>query len=55
MKRPSKEEYESMTDVQRNRWFLQFQQMHQTMWGFNPHGGRILQFRNAAGNRYTGC
>lgn len=42
MKRPSKEEYESMTDVQRNRWFLQFQQMHQTMWGFNPHGAEYF-------------
>ena len=31
-----------MTDVQRNRWFLQFQQMHQTMWGFNPHGAEYF-------------
>ena len=42
MNRPSKEEYESMTEEQRNNWYLQFLEMHQTMWGFNPHGAEYF-------------
>ena len=42
MNRPNKEEYESMTEEQRNNWYLQILEMHQTMWGFNPHGAEYF-------------
>ena len=42
MKLPSKVVYGAMTLEQRNHWFQQFLEMHQTMWGFNPHGAEYF-------------